>query len=179
MRPVILRALVVLAAAACRAAEADPASDALQQKAELCIRSQAPAAAAVSPNPNDAVSFLIDGLCAVEVERAQSYIRNTQMLAGWRADSDRPDPLIAPGHTPTPFEQSRIDAAAATAAQLKTMVVDPSTGELNTPACFNAPIGGTGSAMLTSLTAVLSQTARFRMVAASAVLAADQASPHR
>lgn len=128
---------------------ADPAGDALNASADQCIRSQAPAVSRVTPNPTDAVTFLVNDLCGVEIQRATNYETNARMLIDLRAN---------------------LPPSAITGVSL-----DPASGELHTPPGFSPPIGVTTS-MLSGMRNLLTPQARFRAVAAHAVLAAKSAS---
>ena len=135
---------VAVAAAAVGVAHADPAADGLSAKAEACIRAAAPEVSRLTPNPSEAVTFLVGDLCAVEIQRAEAYAGNARTLAELQA--------------------SMPPAAVANVS------LDPVTGELKTPSGFAIPMGVTGS-LLSSLRNQ-NPRARYAAFAARAVLAA-------
>ena len=175
MRLPLLIALLASMASVSRAAEPDANGDALLRKAEACIRAQAPAAASVAQNPNEAVTFVIDGLCAVEVQHFETYQRNVLMLAGWRATPAKPAIEVDSAH-PSKFEQTLLDQAAETNAGLAKVTIDPVTGEMTTPPGFRPPLDT--SSWMAVLGIGLMHQAHLKAVAAAAVLAADQAARH-
>ncbi|HZZ32618.1 MAG TPA: hypothetical protein VFE10_11565 [Phenylobacterium sp.] len=137
-----LAAAVILPAAT---ALADPAGEALEAKADACIRAQAPQVSAITPSPNEAVTFLVDGLCGVEIQRAETYNSNQRVLAQWQATMQ--------------------------AAALANVSVDPASGELKSPPGFSPPLN-TSSMMLSTLRNITNPRAHYRALAAQAVLAA-------
>jgi hypothetical protein len=143
MKSVLIAALV--AAGLGRAAFADPTGDALSAKARACITSAAPDVAARSHELTDAVNFLINDLCSVEIQHANAYAHNKKVL-----------------------EQLQATAASS---QLVGVSIDPATGELTTPPGFEPSMNAT-TIMLNALRGIADQTADYRSVAAKAVLAA-------
>jgi hypothetical protein len=104
--------LLAVAVAACSLgrAAADPAEDALKAKAEACIRSAAPeAAAARAEGIQDAIEA-VGWLCNVEISRVEDYDANARLLADWQGRSSP--------------------------AQLAGVELDPLTGELRIPPGF-------------------------------------------
>ena len=177
MRRTIIASLAASAiAATCQAAPLDATGQAMLGKAETCIKSQAPAAAAVSKSPNDAVSFILEGLCAVEVQRFETYQRNLATLAGWRATPVKPVIAVDPAH-PSPLDKTMLDQAAQTTSDLAKVTIDPETGDMVMPPGFRAPMDT--ATMMNALYRGAEQRARFQAVAASAVLAAEQAAGGR
>jgi hypothetical protein len=140
----IIIAAAIAAVCVVGVARADPAGDALSAKAEACIKSAAPEVSRMSADPTAAVGFLVNDLCAVEVQRAESYASNSRMLGELQATM----PPVA----------------------LEKVSIDPVTGELRTPPGFSAPLN-VSSAMLTTLRN-LNPRARFAAFAARAILAA-------
>ncbi len=128
---------------------ADPVGDALTARAETCIRSEAPAVSRMTPSPNDAVTFLVSDLCAVEIQRAENYEANSRMLAQLQATMPAP--------------------------ALTGVSVDPATGDFKAPPGFSTPIG-VQSSMLSSTLRNLQPRAKFAAFAARAVLAARSTS---
>lgn len=126
-------------------ARADAAGDALASKAEECIRTAAPKVAASSQNLSDAVNFLVNDLCGIEVQHANTYAQSARAL-------------------------EQLKATSAT-NQLAGVTIDQTTGELNTPAGFSAPLNTT-TLMLNALRTTGGLPPRYRSVAAKAVLAA-------
>ena len=128
------------------AAHADPTGDALSAKARDCITAAAPKVAARSHELTDAVNFLVNDLCVVEIQHFNTYAQSKRTL-----------------------EQLQATAASA---QLAGITIDADTGELNTPPGFTPP-PYTTTLMLNSLRAVTSPSSQFRSLAAKAVLAAE------
>ena len=143
MRAILISAIV--AASVGGIANADPTADALSAKAEECIKAAAPRVAANSQGLTDAVNFLVNDLCGVEIQHANTYSQSTRAL-----------------------EQLK---AVTASAQLAGVTIDPATGELNTPPGFAAPLNTT-NIMLNALRPIAGQAGQFRSVAAKAVLAA-------
>jgi hypothetical protein len=127
------------------AAKADAAGDTLSSKAEECIRTAAPRVASSSQNLSDAVSFLVNDLCGIEVQHANAYAQSLRSL-------------------------EQLKATSAT-NQLAGVTIDQKTGELNTPPGFSAPLNTT-TLMLNALRASGGASPLYRSIAAKAVLAA-------
>jgi hypothetical protein len=169
-----------LGAALATAAHAAPdvAADTLNRKAEACLRAQAQGAAEVTKTPGDAVTFLIDGLCASDIQHFENYKRNSAMLENWRATPVRPTIPVGGSSKPmSAYEQSLVEDAARTQKQLVDVSVDTATGELHTPAGFKPP-SEASSILLSTLSWGFLPPAHFKQVAAEAVLAALQAGRH-
>jgi hypothetical protein len=107
MKPLLLA--VVFASCTLGRAAADPAEDALREKAESCIRSAAPDVAAKAEGVEDAIQG-VALLCNVEIARVVNYDANARLLADWQGRSSP--------------------------AQLAGVALDPLTGELRTPPGF-------------------------------------------
>jgi hypothetical protein len=145
MKPMLLAALAAAVMLPAAPALADPAGDSLEGLASACIRAQAAQVSAMSPSPNDAVNFLVDDLCGVQIQRAENYASNQRVLAAWQATMP--------------------------AGALANISVDPASGELKTPPGFSPPLN-TSSVMLSTLRNLSNPRAHYRALAAQAVLAA-------
>ena len=145
-------ALLVAAAAmsAATTATAQPPGEALSGKAQDCIRAAAPRVASAAQSLTDAVDFLVNDLCSVDIQRAVNYSANAQRLADW--------------------------AATSASAQLVGVSVDPATGDLKTPAGFSPPFNA--ATTMLSVYRLSSQGSEFRALAAREVLTA-RAAPAR
>jgi hypothetical protein len=132
-------------------ASADQVGDALAAKAEACIRSEASTVSRMTPNPNEAVSFLVGDLCSVEIQHVESYEMNSRMLTQLQAN------LPAPA--------------------LKGVSVDPATGEIDAPPGFSPPIGVATNILTSTFRSQAQTRARFAAFAARAVLSAKSAKP--
>ena len=132
-----------------QAALADPAGEGFERAADDCIRGNATRVAAQSASLSDAVSFLVDDLCAPDIRHAEAYQRNVELLGVLRT------------------REGSKDAAAAGGAAL-----DPKTGDLTIP----GDIKGNGAIPLMlanwlgERVGAGAAQARFRAVAAQAVL---------
>jgi hypothetical protein len=147
MRLALLAAAATLAATT---ANAQPPGDALTDKAQACIRAAAPKVASAAQSLTDAVDFLVNDLCSVEIQRAANYAANSQRLADW--------------------------AATSASAQLVGVSVDPATGDLKTPPGFSPPFNA--ATTMLSVYRMSSQGSEYRALAAREVLAA-RAAPAR
>ncbi len=175
-----MRLIIFVAAAAviAGAAHADPTGERLNKTAEACIRDGAPKVAAQAQGLTDAVSFLIDDLCAQDIRHAEAYARNWGLMSVVQASLPKPKAASAGGDkdaaTPAP------SMAARSIAQLAAVTIDPDTGDLIVPGTkspLSAPLmlanwfaGGFANS---------ATHARFRAVAADAVLAVREAAPER
>jgi hypothetical protein len=175
MRQLLMMAFV--AASVAGAARADAIEDGLTKKADACIHDQAARVTGLSQTLNEAVGFLIDDLCAVQIQHAETYASSARMLADWRAAPIRTSIPVGVGGRPlNDFEKRLVEDASRTSDQLAQVTINPETGELNAPPGFAAPLNP--SSLLTSALRVgLSPHARFKAVAAEAVLAARGAGP--
>ena len=143
-----MRALVIaaiLATSMAGMARADAAGDALSAKAEACIREAAPKVAASSQSLSDAVTFLVNDLCGIEVQHANAYAQSLRSL-------------------------EQLKATAAT-TQLAGITIDQTSGELTTPPGFVVPLNTT-SLMLNAMRGVAGQAPQYRAIAANTALAA-------
>ncbi len=165
MRTIILGALAALALAG--AARAQQTGESLAKAAETCIRGQAPRVVGQSQSLEDAVNFLVDGLCAADIRHFEAYDRSSRLLAAVK-------PQGKGGDTPA-------GGAAKALAMLALVTIDPETGDLAAPA-------GANSIMSTPLTianwfgggfASTAAHARFRTLAAQAVLEAREGPGHK
>jgi hypothetical protein len=145
MKSILFAALAAAAILPAATALADPAGEALEAKADACVRAQAPQVSAMSSSPNDAVNFLVDDLCGVQIQRAENYASNQRVLAVWQATMP--------------------------ATALANVSVDPGSGEMKTPPGFSPPLN-TSSMMLSTLRNITNPRAHYRALAAQAVLAA-------
>ncbi|HEV2364356.1 MAG TPA: hypothetical protein VGS12_09200 [Caulobacteraceae bacterium] len=152
MRAIIGAAVAAATLALAQTARADATGDRLERAADDCIRTASAQVVAQSASLSDAVTFLVDDLCAPDIRHAEAYQRNVQLLGVLR----------------TRGKDSK-DAAAAGEAAL-----DPKTGDLTIP----GDIKGNGAIPLMlanwfgeRIGAGAAQ-ARFRSVAAHAVLEA-------
>ena len=127
------------------AAHADPTEDALAAKARDCITAAAPKVVARAHDLTDAVNFLVNDLCSVEIQHANTYVQSQRAL-----------------------EQLQATTASN---QLNGVTIDPATGELKTPPGFTMPLNTT-SIMLNAVRGMVDQIAEFRSTAARAVLSA-------
>lgn len=151
MRLALLAVAAAMSVATTASAQpAAQAGDALTGKAQACIRAGAPKVVAAAQSLTDAVEFLVNDLCSVDIQRANNYAANAQRLADW--------------------------AATSASAQLVGVSVDPATGDLKTPPGFSPPFNA-GTTML-SVYRLSAQGAEFRALAAREVLAA-RAAPAR
>ena len=96
-------------------AVADPAGDALYAKAVACIRSAAPEVIKKAEGLTDAMNFIINGVCVVDVQHAEAYAESERTLAEW--------------------------SAKESSTQMSGVTVDPNTGELKAPPGFLSDIG--------------------------------------
>jgi hypothetical protein len=128
------------------AASADPTADALATKAQDCINSAAPKVVARSRDLTDAVNFLVNDLCSVEIQHANAYASSK-------------------------LELEQLQATTAS-TQLAGVTIDPATGELKTPPGFALPLNTT-TIMLNALRGGAGQSADYRSIAARAVLSAE------
>ena len=144
MRTILIAGVV--AASLGGAAKADPAGDALTATAEACIRASATKVAANSQNLSEAVNFLVNDLCGVEIQHANAYAQSLRSL----------DQL----------------KATTASTQLAGVTIDPATGELNTPPGFSPALNATNALMMSALRVAGGQPAQYRAMAAKAVLAA-------
>jgi len=146
MRLALLAAAAAMSAATTATAEppAQPPADALTGHAQACIRAAAPKVASAAQSLTDAVDFLVNDLCSVDIQRANNYAANLQRLADW--------------------------AATSASAQLVGVSVDPATGDLKTPPGFSPPFNA--ATTMLSVYRMSSQGAEFRALAAREVLAA-------
>ena len=168
MIPVLLAASAL--AVTSHAATPDAAETALLHKAETCVQTQAPAAAVVSKTSADAVTFLVSGLCAEDIENYENYQRNAALLAGWRAQP--PKLPIAEDGKPLPaFEKQEADKVAAVLAALPDITIDPRTGEMHTPPGF-LPTLEMNTSFSQIMMLAFGQQAHFMTVAAQNVLTA-------
>jgi hypothetical protein len=135
----------VVAASIAGTAKADAAGDALSAKAEQCIQTSAAKVAASAQSLSDAVNFLVNDLCGVEVQHANAHAQSLRSL-----------------------EQLKATTAPS---QLAGITIDPATGELITPPGFAAPLN-TGALMLNAMRVATGQPPQYRSIAARAVLAA-------
>jgi hypothetical protein len=126
-------------------AHADPTEDALSSKARDCITSAAPRVVVRAHDLTDAVNFLVNDLCSVEIQHANTYVQSKRTL-----------------------EQLQATTAAN---QLSGVAIDPTTGELKTPPGFTMPLD-TSTIMLKALRGITDQFADYRSTAARAVLSA-------
>jgi hypothetical protein len=164
--------MAIAAASFAGAARADAVEDGLTKKADACIRDQAERVSSLSQSLNEAVTFLVDDLCAVQIQHADAYVSSSRMLADWRAAPVRPTiPVGASGRPLNDFEKRLIEDAARTSDELAQVTINPETGELSTPPGFAPPLNP--SSMLTSaLRLGLAPHARYKALAAEAVIAA-------
>jgi hypothetical protein len=137
---------VLFAVGAGGATSADPVGDALSTKAQECITSAAARVAARSHDLTDAVSFLVNDLCSVEIQHANAYAQSKRAL-----------------------EQLQATTAST---QLAGITIDPTTGELKTPPGFTMPLNTT-TIMLNAMRGIADQLADYRSTAARAVLSAE------
>lgn len=142
----------IVAAGIVSSAKADPAGDALSAKADECIRAAAPKISSMSQSLTETVNFLVEDLCVEEIKHADAYAGNIRLLEGWRATT--------------------------AGTQLIGITVDPTSGELKTPPGFAPPLN-TSAMMLNTLRASLAPLARYRSLAAKAVLTARAQSSQR
>ncbi len=172
---------VLTAALAAQAAAADPVGDHLMAAAETCIRSGAPKVAAQTQGLSDAVSFLIDDLCAPDIRHLEAYDRNSRLLAVIHADLPKPKAASAAGSGDQAAPASGPAGAMKSLGMLQAILIDPDTGDLTVPAgakpSLSAPLmfanwfsGGYASS---------AAHARLRSIAAQAVLAARETAPRR
>jgi hypothetical protein len=156
-------AAAVLAAAS--AASADPVGEHLTKAAEDCIRAAAPSVVARSQGLSDAVTFLVDDLCAAEVRHAEAYERNQRVLAVMGPSlAKRPAPA-APAAAGTP--------APPPPAAPPAPMVNPETGDIVAPDLKgNAALPLLIANWLGGSVGSGDAHARFRALAAQAVLAA-------
>ena len=142
---VTLAATVLMAAIMGGSAAAQPAQDSPTGNAEACIRAGAPAVAQANHGLTDAVDFLVDDLCGVEVQRALSYATSERTLDSWKTQ--------------------------VASAQLAGVSIDADTGELKTPPGFSPPFN-VSNAMLDVFKGLEHRSATFKATAAKAILAA-------
>jgi hypothetical protein len=146
------------------AAPPSPGAEELAGKAEACIRARAGEVSHYARSMSDAVSFLVEDLCARQVDVFGRYRQSESWLASLKsgqATGDRQGD-----------EDGVADAAFAARqkAALEATRIDPDTGELVPPP------GGNGAVVVEVLSGIgARQDGRFRAVAAEAVLAARQA----
>jgi hypothetical protein len=145
---VTLAATVLMAAIVGGSAAAQPVQDSPTGKAEACIRAGAPAVAQANHGLTDAVDFLVDDLCGVEVQRALSYATSERTLDSWKTQ--------------------------VASAQLAGVSIDADTGELKTPPGFSPPFNT--NAMLDAFKGLEHRSATFKATAAKAILAARASS---
>jgi hypothetical protein len=146
MKSMLLAAFAVALSAT--SALADPAGEALDATATACIHAEAAHVAALSPSLTEAVNFVVEDLCGVEIQRTENYAGNQRILAEWQA-------------TMPP-------------AVLANIGIDPASGELKTPPGFSPPLNAS-SMMLTTMRNITNPRAHYRALAAQAVMAAKGA----
>jgi hypothetical protein len=179
-REVLVRALVfailaVSSLAPLTARADDNPGAALRGAAERCIRANAPRVEPVAKTLPEAVTFLVESLCAGEISRADAYARNEKLLARWLASP--PSPAFkapATGKPLSPYQQAESDNAARQAELLKQVKIDPRTGELDTPPDFEMTPKLT-MGIVGAVFDIAYQDADFKSIAGEAVLAAAQA----
>ncbi len=149
MRAALLATTMLLATV--RTALADPVEDALYQKANSCIEINAAKVGALSPNPHEAVNFLVDDLCVTDISHIENYAQNAQTLTQWRATQ--------------------------AASQLAGVSINSTTGELITPPGFSPPLNAS-LALVNALHNSVAAREKLRAIAAQAVLNVKPSSAH-
>jgi hypothetical protein len=170
-----LAAGVALMACAARAETPDAAETALLHQAEGCLHDNAATVASVAKSEQDAIQFLVSGLCAEDIAFYSAYRRNAQTLIDWRANPPKPAAAPPPGHELSAYGQSEADAAAKTLAALPQITVDPKTGEFHYPTGFTPTPEMTLRFNSNFVDSMIGQQAHFMTIAAQAVLAAQKA----
>jgi hypothetical protein len=167
-----LSSIVMLQAAAVPAA-LDPAHERLKARAEACIQTNASRVERNEPSLNDAVLFLVNNLCALELGTLQKYESNSTLLTTMRA-GQAPDGsgwTIDPPASTSPADL-RIQRERAIAVY-KDARIDPDTGALVFPG--KAPDDQTYMIFIQSLGGEIDRGSQeFRSLAARAVLNARQ-----
>ncbi|MFN3513251.1 MAG: hypothetical protein ACK41C_09415 [Phenylobacterium sp.] len=110
--------IAMLAAVAASAMDQRPAP--VVVRAEACLENNVARVVAIESNAHAAASFLVDFVCAREIERAARYERNLVFVEAGRAMAQS-----AMAHSTTPASSSIFSFAAE---------VDPETGDIITPA---------------------------------------------
>jgi hypothetical protein len=169
-------AAVLLGPCVARASPDDPAAT-LRGAAEQCLRSNAARATAASQTLTEAVTFLVDDLCASEISRSNTYQASVKTLEAMQADPPKPKYTISATHPVlSDFEQQQNADSEHQAALVKQAKVNPTTGELDTPGDLDMSLRT--RAMLGPMFGTLQSTAAFKSMAAKAVLDAKEAAKH-
>ena len=172
MRLLVLATLAALSVAG--AAKADPVQDTLNVAADSCIRSNAATVDGYSHSMTESLSFLVDGICAIQVRHAELYEANSRMLEIWRSRPVRPPFYIgASGKPLTEGEKQLVADLDKTNTQIAKINIDPKTGEIIAPLDFEPPNYSIG--LMSSGIDNLIKESRFRAIAAEAILAAKRA----
>ncbi|HTX51101.1 MAG TPA: hypothetical protein VME40_17140 [Caulobacteraceae bacterium] len=185
MRTLTIIAAMGAASSLCGVAAAAPdapAAAALAAKAEACIQSAAPAVAAQPGSLVVGVDFLVDDLCASDVEHYDTYQNSARLIEQLRNAAATPAMnygLVATGASPEVLKSVEADAQA----QVDKLTIDPQTGELIEPPDFhpsqnfNIYLMSANAAAMTTKPGSESN-ARFKAVAARALLAARTPPAH-
>ena len=166
-------ATALLGPGAALAAPQDPGA-ALRLAAAQCLRSNAVRATAATQTLTEAVSFLVDDLCANEIARSNTYQTSMKTLEEMQADPPKPKFTISAAHPAlSDFEQQQNADAEHQAVLVKQAKVNPTTGELETPGDLDLTLRT--KAMIGPMFEAVQAMAEFKSIAATAVLDAKEA----
>jgi len=166
-------AAALLGPGAARAAPDDPGA-ALRSAAEQCLASNAARVSASTQTLTEAVSFLVDDLCAEQITHVSQYRTNMKTIAALQANPPQPQ-FTASAERPVlgAFEDQQNASAARQTELIKQLKVDPATGELITPPGFDSTLSL--RSMAGSIFQISITQSEFKASAAKAVLAAKEA----
>jgi hypothetical protein len=180
----LFAALAIAIAFPAAAAAADDAQGRLDSKARDCVAASAPEVARVESNLSAAVDFLVNDLCARDIEVAGKYRLNRKVLdllimqqkpakAVIPAAATMPPSKPADGPVKVPAADDKAQKAQAKTAALEAARISPETGEIEgLPAPYSMI---TDIANLVLGVRAPAAPADIRAFAARAVLAARQA----
>jgi hypothetical protein len=169
----------LLAPATAPAATDDPGA-VLKAAAEQCLRSNAVRVTPATQTLTEAVSFLVEDLCATEIARSVEYRTSMKMLAAMQANPPKPQFTTSAAHpTLGAFEEQQNANADEQARLVKQLRVDSASGELITPPGFDPTFALRATTMFGPIFSVAFAQADFKAIAAQAVLEAKEAAARR